>query len=78
MRGAGPQSGLVSVPGVGAMVVGGELGGEPQAVASLVTPDGAVVTIALAEPRSGAVATPMGADALVVGGRRARYSGAHT
>ncbi len=66
--GAGPRSGLVSVPGLGAMVIGGELGSEAQAAVSLVEPDGAVSSLTLDTPRAGATATALGSDVLVVGG----------
>ncbi len=66
--GAGPRSALVSIPGAGAMVIGGELGGEPQAAASLVESGGAVTSLQLSEARSGPAATPLGSDVLVVGG----------
>lgn len=73
--GAGPRSALVSIPGGGvsipeggAMVIGGELGGEAQATVSLVEPDGVVTALQLSEPRSGPVATTLGTDVLVVGG----------
>ena len=66
--GAGPRSALVSVPGVGAMVIGGELGGEAQSEVSLVAPGGEVTSLQLSKPRSGPAATALGADVLVVGG----------
>ncbi|MGB5366225.1 MAG: hypothetical protein WBM75_06720 [Polyangiales bacterium] len=66
--GAGPRSALVSVPGVGAMVIGGELGGEAQSEVSLVAPGGEVTSLQLSTPRSGPAATALGADVLVVGG----------
>lgn len=66
--GAGPQSALVAIVGVGAMVIGGELGDEPQAAASLVMPDRQVTALQLAEPRAGPAATALGTDVLVVGG----------
>jgi hypothetical protein len=66
--GAGPQSGLVSIPGVGAMVIGGEASGVARARVSLVEPGGAVTSLQLSEPRSGPVATAFGEDVLVVGG----------
>jgi hypothetical protein len=66
--GAGPRSALVSVPGVGAMVIGGEVGGEAQSEASLVAPGGDVTLLQLSRPRSGPAATALGADVLVVGG----------
>jgi hypothetical protein len=67
-RGAGPKSALVSVPGVGAMVIGGELAGEAQSGVSLVEPEGEVTSLQLSKPRSGSVATALGADVLVAGG----------
>jgi hypothetical protein len=66
--GAGPRSALVSVPGVGAMVIGGEVAGEAQSAVSLVEPDGEVTSLQLTEPRSGPAATALGTDVLVVGG----------
>ena len=66
--GAGPKSALVSVPGVGAMVIGGELAGEAQSAVSLVEPEGEVTSLQLSKPRSGSVATALGADVLVAGG----------
>ncbi|MBW2507999.1 MAG: hypothetical protein JRE81_05160 [Deltaproteobacteria bacterium] len=66
--GAGPQSALVSVPGIGAMVIGGELGGAPRAGVSLVELDGIVTSRELSEPRAGAAATALGGDVLVAGG----------
>lgn len=66
--GAGPRSALVSVPGVGAMVIGGEAAGEAQAQVSLVGPGGEVSSLQLSEPRSGAAATALGTNVLVVGG----------
>lgn len=66
--GAGPRSALVSIPGVGAMVIGGQLGGEAQAGVSLVVPEGRVTSLQLSEPRDGPTATPLGTDVLVVGG----------
>jgi len=67
-NGAGPRSALVSVPGVGAMVIGGELRGEAQSEASLVVPGGDATRLQLSSPRSGPAATALGADVLVVGG----------
>ncbi|MBW1830239.1 MAG: hypothetical protein JRJ10_00865 [Deltaproteobacteria bacterium] len=67
-NGAGPRSALVSVPGVGAMVIGGELAGEAQSAVSLVEPEGQVTSLQLSEPRSGPAATALGNDVLVVGG----------
>lgn len=66
--GAGPASALVSVPGVGAMVIGGEVAGEAQSAVSLVAPGGAVTSLQLSQPRSGPGATVFGADVLIVGG----------
>jgi hypothetical protein len=67
-NGAGPRSGLVSVPGVGAMVIGGEVAGEAQSSVSLVEPEGVVTSRRLSKPRSGPAATALGSDVLVVGG----------
>ncbi len=67
-NGAGPRSALVSVPGVGAMVIGGELAGEAQSAVSLVEPEGQVTSLQLSAPRSGPAATALGSDVLVVGG----------
>jgi hypothetical protein len=67
-NGAGPRSALVSVPGVGAMVIGGEVAGEAQSAVSLVEPDGQVTSLQLSEPRSGPAATALGTDVLVAGG----------
>lgn len=67
-NGAGPRSALVSVPGLGAMVIGGEFAGEAQSAVSLVEPGGEVSSLQLNEARSGAAATALGADVLVVGG----------
>ena len=67
-RGAGPSSALVSLPGVGAMVIGGDDMGAPQSDVSLVEPGGVVTSLRLSEPRSGAAATALGTDVLVVGG----------
>ena len=69
--GAGPQSALVSVPGLGAMVIGGEAAGEAQSAVSLVEPGGEVTSLQLSEPRSGPAATALGSDVLVVGGNEA-------
>lgn len=66
--GAGPESALVSVPGLGAMVIGGEAGGAARAGVSLVELDGVVTSLQLSEPRAGAVAAALGEDVLVVGG----------
>ena len=67
-NGAGPRSALVSVPGLGAMVIGGEVAGEAQSAVSLVEPDGEVSSLQLSEPRSGPAATALGTDVLVAGG----------
>lgn len=66
--GAGPRSALVSVPGLGAMVIGGEAGGEARAGVTLVESDAETTSLQLSEPRSGATAAEMGTDVLVVGG----------
>ncbi|MFW2389480.1 MAG: hypothetical protein ACN4G0_14160 [Polyangiales bacterium] len=66
--GAGSRSALVSVPGLGAMVIGGELAGEAQSAVSLVEPGGDVLASQLSEPRSGPSATALGMDVLVAGG----------
>ena len=67
-NGAGPRSALVSVPGVGAMVIGGEVDGEARSEVSLVTAGGELTSLQLSKPRSGPAATALGADVLVVGG----------
>jgi hypothetical protein len=67
-NGARTRSALVSIPGVGAMVIGGEFAGEAQSVVSLVEPEGIVTSLELSEPRSGPAATALGTDVLVVGG----------
>jgi hypothetical protein len=67
-NGAGSRSALVSVPGVGAMVIGGDRAGEAQSGVSLVEPDGEVTSLSLSRPRSGSVATALGTDVLVAGG----------
>jgi hypothetical protein len=67
-NGAGTRSALVSVPGIGAMVIGGELAGEAQSAVSLVEPEGNVTSLQLSEPRSGPAAAALGANVLVVGG----------
>ena len=67
-NGAGPRSALVSVPGVGAMVIGGEVDGEARSEVSLVAPGGELTSLQLSKPRSGSAATALGADVLVVGG----------
>jgi len=66
--GAETRSALVSVPGVGAMVIGGEVAGEPQSAVSLVEPEGQVTSLQLSAPRSGPAATALGTDVLVAGG----------
>lgn len=66
--GAGPSSALISVPGAGAMVIGGEVEGEAQSAVSLVEPDGTVTSLQLSEGRSNPSAVALGADVLVVGG----------
>jgi hypothetical protein len=66
--GAGPRSALVSVPGAGAMVIGGEIGGQAQSAISLVAPGGTVTSLELSEPRSGPSAAVFGADVLIAGG----------
>ena len=67
-NGAGPRSALVSIPGVGAMVIGGEFAGEAQSAVTLVEPGGDVTSLQLSEARSGPAATALGTDVLVVGG----------
>jgi hypothetical protein len=69
--GAGSHSALVSVSGVGAMVIGGEVGGQPQSAVSLVGPDGSITSFELSEPRSAPGATAFGEDVLVAGGNLA-------
>jgi hypothetical protein len=66
--GAGSRSALVSVPGVGAMVIGGEVAGEAQSAVSLVEPDGDVTSLQLSSPRSGPAATVLGGNVLIAGG----------
>jgi hypothetical protein len=66
--GARSRSALVSVPGVGAMVIGGEFAGEAQSAVSLVDPEGEVTSLQLSSPRSGPVATALGRTVLVAGG----------
>jgi hypothetical protein len=66
--GAGPRSALVSIPGVGAMVIGGDVGGEAQSAVSLVDPEGEVTSLELSSPRSGPVATVLSGNVLVAGG----------
>jgi hypothetical protein len=67
-NGAGPRSALVSIPGVGAMVIGGEFAGEAQSTVTLVEPGGDVTSLQLSAARSGPAATALGTDVLVVGG----------
>ncbi|MGB5695332.1 MAG: hypothetical protein WBM46_06775 [Polyangiales bacterium] len=67
-NGAGPRSALVSVRGVGAMIIGGELAGEPQSGVSLVEAGGKVTSLQLSVPRAGAAATALGRNVLVAGG----------
>ncbi len=67
-EGAGPSSALVSVPGAGAMVIGGEVAGDAKATVSLLQPDGNVMSLQLSEGRSGPAAAVLGTDVLVVGG----------
>ncbi len=67
-NGAGPASALVSIPGVGAMVIGGENGGAARAGATLVEPGAELTTYTLSTPRAGATAAALGEDVLVVGG----------
>ena len=50
-NGAGPDSALVSVPGIGAMVIGGDVSGEAQSGVSIVEPDGQVTSMQLNEAR---------------------------
>lgn len=69
--GAGPASALVSVPGVGAFVIGGDIGGETQSSISVVDVDGNVGSRSLSTPRAGAAATRLGANILIVGGNAA-------
>lgn len=66
--GAGPQSALVSIRGVGAMVIGGEAGDDALRDARLVQPGGVIRSFELSEARSGASAAALGEDVLVVGG----------
>ena len=66
--GAGPRSALVSIPGVGAMVIGGEAAGVPRSGVSLVESGGTVSSFSLSQARAGATATALGEDVLVVGG----------
>lgn len=66
--GAGPRSALVSIPGVGAMVLGGEAAGVPRAGVTLVEPGGTVSSFSLSQARAGATATALGEDVLIVGG----------
>jgi hypothetical protein len=67
-NGTGPRSALVSVPGVGAMVIGGEVGGQAVSAVSLVDSEANVTSLELSKPRSGPAATPLGSDVLVAGG----------
>ena len=67
-NGATTQSALVSIPGVGAMVIGGEFAGEAQSAVTLVGPGGDVTSLHLSKGRSGPAATALGTDVLVVGG----------
>lgn len=64
----GPESAVVAIQGVGAMVIGGESDGTPTANAFLVEPDGSITSMELEEPRAGATAVALGEDVLVVGG----------
>lgn len=66
--GAGPRSALVSLPAMGAMVIGGEADGEPQSAVTLVGDDGELTPLELSTPRAGATAAAMGTSVLVVGG----------
>ncbi|MEM7139005.1 MAG: hypothetical protein AAF500_20695 [Myxococcota bacterium] len=66
--GAGPASAIISVPGVGAMVIGGEIGGEAQPNVSVVNPDGGITARTLSTPRAGPAAAVLGSDVLIVGG----------
>lgn len=67
--GAGPQSALVSIPGTGAIVIGGEAGGVARAGVTLVEPGGVPpLSLELSTARSGAAAAALGGDVLVVGG----------
>ena len=67
-NGATTRSALVSIPGVGAMVIGGEFAGEAQSAVTLVGPGGDVTSLRLSKGRSGPAATALGTDVLVVGG----------
>ena len=69
--GAGSQSALVSIPEVGAMVIGGEAAGVARAGVSLVLPGGEVSSQTLSTARAGAAAAVLGDDVLVVGGDEA-------
>ncbi len=64
----GPASALASVPGVGAMIIGGQAGGVPSPSAFLIAPDGTISSMQLGEPRAGAAAVALGQSVLVVGG----------
>lgn len=66
--GAGAKSAIVSVPGLGAMVIGGEIAGEPLTEVRLIGPGGEISSYQLREARSGPGATALGADVLIVGG----------
>ncbi|MEM9728754.1 MAG: hypothetical protein AAF997_09230 [Myxococcota bacterium] len=66
--GAGPASALVSVTGIGAFVIGGEVGGEPQSAISVVDAEGLVTSRSLSTPRAGPSATVFGENVLIVGG----------
>lgn len=65
---AGQASALASIPGVGAMILGGQSGGTSSASAFLVEPDGTITSMELTEPRAGAVAVALGQSVLIVGG----------
>ena len=69
--GAGVRSAIVSVPAVGAMVIGGAVDGVAQSAVTLVGRDGGLTALQLSTPRSGPAATALGADVLVVGGNEA-------
>lgn len=66
--GAGPQSALVAVPGLGALVIGGETSTGPTSRVTLVQPGAELSALELSAPRSGAVAAAIEQDVLVVGG----------
>jgi hypothetical protein len=59
---------LVSVRGVGALVIGGEVDGAPTDKVSLIEADGSSRSLVLSVPRSGATSAAVGEDVLVVGG----------